>query len=203
MKIMPTVYPIVEGDGDVKAVPILLKRIASEILLCGNLNCLQPYRLPRNKLLKTEELSRALNFARSKLRHCDPPLFTLVLMDSDADCVKEIVEKVHSDHAACIAMVPTSIVLAVREFEAWFLAAKMNAAQHNSLREDAGVVENPEGVADAKGRFRGAIMKPGRAYSETVDQPKYASCMDLREAQARSTSFDKLVRELRRHLAPR
>ena len=200
---MPTVFPIVEGDGDVKAVPILLRRIASEVLACANLNCLQPYRLSRNKLMKAGELSRTLSLARSKLRNCDPPSFTLVLMDSDADCAKEVVETLNADHAAHFEVVPTSIVLAVREFEAWFLAAKMNASQHGSLREDAGVVENPEGVADAKGRFRRTIMKPGRTYSETVDQPKYTSCMDLREAQSRSASFDKLVRELRRHLAPR
>lgn len=200
---MPTSFAIVEGDGDVLAVPLLLRRISSELLGCNDLVCLTPYRLPRTRLLNVAELSRALAIAHAKLRNANPPCFVILLMDADDDCPRELVARLTESHAAQIARAPTSIVFAVREFESWFLSANMSAMHHSSLRADAEIVDDPESVGDAKGRFRDTVISRGRSYSETVDQPKYVSCMDLITAQKRSPSFDKLVRELRRHLAPR
>ena len=199
---MASVFPIVEGQGDVIAVPLLLRRIAVELIGGINLQCATPFRLPRTRLKNIGDLSRALQLGQNKLRQVPPPSFILILMDADVDCPKALLETLAGQHRDLIAASPTSMVFAAREFETWFLAADMNASDHRALRASTPPVANPEMIADAKGRFRDDFMLPGSSYSETVDQPKFASCMDLAKAR-RSPSFDKLVREVRRHLGPR
>lgn len=200
---MACVYPIVEGHGDVQVVPILLRRIATELLNGALLDCCPPYRLPRSKLMNGVDLAKVLAHARNKLRGRDFPQFVLILADVDDDCVKECVENLRAGHNAAFAAVPTSIVFAVREYEAWFLASGINAAHHRHLRTVTPRIAAPEETRDAKGRFQADFMLPGRVYSETVDQAKYTACLDLNMARSQSPSFDKLVRELGRHLNPR
>jgi hypothetical protein len=68
------------------------------------------------------------------------------------------------------------VVVAVREFEAWFLAG-LGAA-------------NSETVRDAKGEF--AAME-GISYRETIHQARYAARLDLDVAYTTSRSFRRLV----------
>jgi Domain of unknown function (DUF4276) len=195
-----TVFPIVEGHGDVAAVPILLRRIAAEVSTGYGLECLEPFRLSRTQLLgDSQQLTRALSIARLKLRDKASPRFILLLMDADKDCPVEMVRALSEQHREAFALMPTSIVFAVREFEAWFLAADMSASHHKSLRANPAITAEPDSVRGAKERFEKSVMLPGKCYSESTDQPKYVQCMDLVLAQ-RSGSFAKLVREVRRRL---
>jgi uncharacterized protein DUF4276 len=193
---MPAVFCIVEGHGEVEAVPILLRRLASEQLGLHTLTCLPPFRLPRSKLMNAVELSRAIALGRLKMKEMEGPHLILVIMDADDKCPVSVVQALHTQHQALFAVTRTSIVLAVREYEAWFLAANMSEADHRNLRAVTPVHANPEQVANPKAVFQRDFLKPGFTYSETVDQPRFTSCMSLASA-LRASSFDKLVREIR------
>jgi Domain of unknown function (DUF4276) len=194
---MPAVFPIVEGHGEVHAVPILLRRLATEQLGLPGLRCLPPFRLARGKFMKENELSRAIALGRLKMRDHEAPYLILVIMDADDECPVNILQLLRTQHEALFTTVRTSIVLAVREYEAWFLAANMNEANHRNLRPVTPVHPNPEGVANPKAVFEREFLKPEHTYSETVDQPRFTACMNIRTA-LRARSFDKLVREVRR-----
>jgi hypothetical protein len=194
---MPTVFPIVEGHGELSAVPILLRRLAAELLGLYDLHCLAPFRLSRGKLIKENELRRAIAFGHLKMRDLDAPHLILVIMDADDDCPVGIVRALHAQHQALFAAARTAIVLAVKEYEAWFLAANMNETDHQNLRTITPNHPNPEEIANPKAVFERDFLKPGFAYSETIDQPRFTACMDIQTA-LRAASFDKLVREVRR-----
>ena len=193
---MPAIYPIVEGYGDVEAVPILLRRILSEFLQTPDVAVLRPFRLARNKVTSAPELARALRLAELKLAEHSPPVLRLVLMDADDDCPVKLIEQIREQQGPHLHAPPTSIVFDVREFEAWFLASGVSKDDHHSLREGIGPIADPEAIRDAKGRFQREVMAPNARYSEAVDQPKYASTFRLERARANSPSFDKLVRDI-------
>jgi hypothetical protein len=86
------------------------------------------------------------------------------------------------------------VVLAKREFEAWFLAAARSIAGERGLVADLVPPPDPEGVGDAKGWLR-RHSDPGRTYRETIDQPALVELFDLDAARA-ANSFDKLWRDV-------
>jgi hypothetical protein len=55
--------PIVEGHGDVEAVPLLLRRVFHEHLDRTGIEVLRSIRVPKSKLLKDGELERAVELA--------------------------------------------------------------------------------------------------------------------------------------------
>ena len=85
------------------------------------------------------------------------------------------------------------VVLAQREYEAWFLAAADSIAGHRELAGDTTAPADPESVRDAKGWLT-SRMPPGRAYRETRDQPALTMMFDLDQAKRGAQSFDKLWR---------
>ena len=55
---MTTVATIVEGDGEVLALPILLRRLEQRQGLAGATKVLQPIRVHRNKFLNQEAVAK-------------------------------------------------------------------------------------------------------------------------------------------------
>jgi hypothetical protein len=91
-----------------------------------------------------------------------------------------------------------SCVLAIVEYETWFVAAADSLRDFLDIPHTDTVPEAPEPRRSGKSwierRFRGT------KYSETVDQPKMTAAMDLPLCRQRSPSFDKLCRELEKRL---
>ena len=85
------------------------------------------------------------------------------------------------------------VVLAQREYEAWFLAAADSIAGHRELRSDTTAPADPESVRDAKGWLT-SHMPPGRVYKETRDQPALTTMFNLDQARRGARSFDKMWR---------
>jgi hypothetical protein len=205
---MTAIYPIVEGHADAVAVPMLLRRIASEMLGIHDLVCFPGDRVPRGKLLKTDDLSKAIRRGRIELRHTTPPHLVLVLMDADGDCPVTLRSTLIQQHGALLDAV--SLVFVVCEFEAWFLAANMNGTHHRGLRDVTPVIAAPEAVRNPKAELEKNFLRPNPdakpndevRYSEVPDQAKFTAAMDLVAAQTRSPSFGKLVRDLRAGLIP-
>jgi hypothetical protein len=154
----------------------------------------RPYRLPRGKALhRPDELGKALGFAR---RTADA---ALLLLDSDDDLPCVLGPELVSSATALAPTLPIAIVLAEREFEAWFLAAAESLAGTHGLETPLEAPPDPSRVRDAKG-WLGQRMN--RSYSPVIHQPKFAALFDLELAAARSSSFEKLRRELVRLVDP-
>lgn len=191
-----SIYPIVEGHGEVVAVPVLLRRIASELFERHDVEICKPHRLQRGKIVAvTQDLQRAVQLARLKVAGADNGII-LVLLDADDDCPADLatalLEKIRQPGLRM------SVVVAKREFEAWFLAGARSLRRHPRVLDVAEAPDDPESIRGAKEYLKGKILRKP-VYSETVDQPSLAACLDLSEARA-CASFDKLCRDLDRLL---
>jgi hypothetical protein len=183
---------VVEGHGEVKATPLLFRRIAQEIDPTVRLEVLQPIRRPRGSLLRSEEreLERAVELAALKVR---PNGGVFVLLDSDDDCPAELAPQLLNRTTLPGMGLPVSVVLPKREFEAWFLAAAESLRGKRRLPADLAFPHNPEEVRGAKQWLRDRMSD--HTYSETIDQPALTAMFDLSQAR-RAKSFDKCYREL-------
>lgn len=198
------VVPIVEGHGEQKAIRVLLDRTWRELLGGEYLAVLSPFRVPRGKLVHEGELERAVRYAAKKLDDGGGrdeleagSAFVLVLLDADKDPVCDLVQTMH-DRLPDRSDLEVSLVVANKEYETWFVAAAESLAPLLSLKEDEAYPSDPE--AQRQGKKWIADRMAGGSYSETVDQPKLTSRMDLELCRKRSPSFDKLCRELERRI---
>jgi len=78
-----TLACIVEGHGDVQAVPVLIRRIAAALDAGLVLHILPPLRVPRFKLVKNGEIERSVELAARKTGGNGG---VLVLIDSEDEC---------------------------------------------------------------------------------------------------------------------
>ena len=191
----PTIASIVEGDGEVRALPKLLHRIAAE-LGAPNLLTPTPMRIPRGKITIVGGIERVV--AAEALR-VSAKGGVLVLLDADDDCPAEFGPFLLARAQAVRPDKRVSVVLANREFEAWFLAAAPSLAGQFGFPADFVRPRNSETPRDCKGLLTKARPK-GQPYKETVDQAPLASAFDLKMAREHSDSFDKFYREVSRLL---
>jgi hypothetical protein len=187
----PTIASIVEGDGEVRAVPKVLHRIAAELGV-PNLLTPTPMRVPRGKITLAGGIERAV--AAEALRVSGEG-GVLVLLDADDDCPAEYGPFLLARAQAARPDKRVSVVLANREFEAWFLAAAPSLAGQFGFQAEFPRPRNPETPRDCKGLLTQARPR-GRPYKETVDQAPIASVFDLKMAREHSDSFDKFCREV-------
>jgi hypothetical protein len=185
---------IVEGHGEVQAVPVLLRRLAERWNPELSLEIPRPIRTGRHKVVKPDELERTVELAARQL---PKPRAILVLIDAEDDCPKELAPNLLARARKARSDIPIGVVLAKHEFEAWFLAAIGSLGGHRGLPQDPPVVPDPESVRGAKGLIT-RNMLGSRAYSETLDQPALAAVFDIQTARSRSDSFDKCCREVER-----
>lgn len=189
---MTTVSAIVEGQGEVAALPILLRRLCSWRTPALHVNVLAPIKVHRDRFLnREEEFRRILLLAAGK---CGENGWILVLLDADDDCPAELGSQIL---ARAIAYVPhrrISIVLANREYEAWFIASAESLDGHRGFAVGATIdIPDAEIPRDAKGWLGRRMAR--KSYAEVTDQPAFSALMDLQKAFERSRSFRKLCSE--------
>lgn len=157
-------------------------------------DCPRPYRAKQDRLVRhPEEIERAVQYARLQI---DQRGAILILIDSEGDlpCVRgpDLLQRARRVAAG----IDVGVVLAHREFEAWFLAAAESLRGHCELPIDLVGPPDPERINDAKGWLRGKMPR-ARRYRETKDQAALAARLDLQAAR-RAPSFDKCYREIAR-----
>ncbi len=185
------VATIVEGDGEVAAVPLLLHRLAAWRTPGVFADVLTPIRVRRDRFLhRDEEFQRYLRLAAAK---CENDGWVLVLCDADDDCPPELAAQVLTRAGACIAHRRISVVIAKREFEAWFIAAAESLSGSRGFAFDPSDRIDAETPRDAKGWLRQRLASG--SYGETTDQPAFTARFDLQQAFDRSGSFRKLCKE--------
>ena len=185
-----TIACVTEGHGEVKALPKLLYRIARDNAV-GNLDVPEPFRSNRGRLVAPGGLEKAV---QAMALRAWPVGGVLVLIDADDDCPADLGPRLLGRARQARSDIPVSVVLANREFEAWFLAAAPSLAGHCGLEELA-VPDDPEQVRGAK-EWLSRRRTDGGRYSPTVDQAVLASRFDMKLARAGSPSFDKFCREV-------
>lgn len=184
---------IVEGHGEVIAVPVLVRRVALHLGVVNVPEVLKPHRVHRQRLPKPGELERAVELMARKVGEGGK---LLVLLDADDDCPAKLGPSLLARARAARADREIAVVLAKRMYEAWLLGATESLRGKRSLPPDLALDEDPEGLASPK-RWLDARM--ARGYAETLDQAALTEAFDIEEAR-RVDSFDKFVRDLGRLL---
>lgn len=192
---MSSVCAIVEGDGEVAALPIVLRRLKERFGPVEHVNISAPIRVYKDRFLNREdEFRRHLLLAAAK---CGEAGWILVLLDADDACPMELADSIRQRALAHIPHRRLAIVIANREFEAWYIAS---AKSLNGVRGFTFENEPPpdaERPRDAKGWMRERMTK--RAYGETTDQPAFAARFDIDEAAENSRSFRKMCSEWKKN----
>ncbi|MGP1684249.1 MAG: DUF4276 family protein, partial [Giesbergeria sp.] len=149
---MIPIASIVEGDGEVSALPILLRRLAAELAPATMVNPLPPIRVRRDRFLnKEDEFRRQLLLAAAKSGEQG---WILIVLDADDDCPKALASDISQRAQQTIPHRKVSVVLANREFEAWFIAAaaSLNGARGFSVAPNEHI--DAETPRNAKGWMR-------------------------------------------------
>jgi hypothetical protein len=138
-------------------------------------------------------LKRYVELAARQLLDPDDAVLVIVDADEDPACtlgprLLRVCQSVRPDRRF-------SVVIATREYEAWFLAAAVSLRGKRGLAPDLEPPNDPEAVGDAKGWLTRHNVE-GRSYKETLDQPALTAIFDIDAALA-SSSFDKLFRDLK------
>jgi len=194
------IVPIVEGQGDVDAVRIVIRRIALELNLSVQFEVTHPFRVKRYRFLKPGELENTIEEAAiratssSAAQKC-----ILVLIDSEGECPKTLGAELRDRARAARPDFRISVVLAHHEFEAWFLASASSLRGQRELSNMIDDHPSPETVRGAK-EWLEKHIPTNRKYSERVDQPALAAIFDMKRAREGSRSFRKFWREVERIL---
>ena len=188
---MRNIIAIVEGRGELSAVPVLLRRIAAEVSPLAHVNVVAPVRVDRNKVTDPNELERAVCFAADR---SGPDGRILILLDADDDCPAKLGPELL--HLARTARGDRHIrvVMPKSEFESWFLASAEALGGRRGIDLSLDAPSDPESIRDAKG-WLSARMPKSKPYSPFRDQAALTSAMDFKAAR-RAPSFDKLWRDV-------
>ncbi len=182
-----TIQPIVEGHGDVSAIPVLLRRFVEQTQTWA-VQVGRPIRWPRNQLVVEEGVKRAVQLALVQ-PDCSA---ILILLDGNSDCPADLGPIVHGWATEEAGDVPCGVVLVHREYESWFLADIESLRGRRGVRIDAEPHPNPESPRGAKEQLE-LRMLPGASYAETADQPAFSAMISLSIVYSRSRSFRKLA----------
>jgi hypothetical protein len=188
---------IVEGHGEVEALPILVRRIAQMTALgyCPKIGPI--LRAPASRLLKREgELERLIELAARKLAGRGA---ILILLDCDDGCPAREAPDLLKRARQARSDIPISVVMAKREFETWFLAVAESLRGQRNLPDDLMPPPDPEAIRGAK-EWLSHRMPHGYGYIATSDQPAFTGIFDLDTARS-IDSFDKCYREIERLVA--
>jgi Domain of unknown function (DUF4276) len=181
---MKRILPIVEGDGDMQAVPELIRRVAYEKGYFDLTIC-RPHK--RGDFPKVR--SRFDDFFRTALLEGCPILW---VMDYDcAECVDEAadVEELRSRAQGLAQGMQFDFAFMVQEFETLFLADHETTRQiFPDISIDTAFPIDPELVRGAKEWISSARPK-GSTYKPTQHQQRLSSQVNLGRLRARSPSF--------------
>ncbi|MBA4420606.1 MAG: hypothetical protein C0391_05615 [Anaerolinea sp.] len=184
---MPKIVPIVEGPGDIEAVPELLRRILYDLYHVYDWEIAHP--LKANNLTTLRNNVNSFITYAHRIPGCGA---VLILLDLDDGCPKiEALSLANEIRHTYHFTYPTCVVLAHCEYESWFLASLDTIAGNCDIPEglsSSSLAENRRGAKECLTR----LMPPGIAYKETYHQVRMTQFIDLNLAQTRSRSFRRL-----------
>ena len=184
---MPKIVPIVEGDGEVTAVPVLLRKILWQ-LPRYDIEVARPKNANgRGNLTKKGGIEK---FIRYSWKERDSGAI-LVLIDADTECPLALAQDLTRRVQTIGILLPVVIVVAKRMYESWFLASISTIAGHLDLPDNLLPPPNIEDVPNPKAWIEGHFPM-GRAYKETQDQEAMTNLMSIDLATA-APSFQRML----------
>ena len=187
--------PIVEGHGEVEALPALLHRIARSASFAGVLRVNPPIRVKSGSFLADDDYFRK-QVALATAKAAQAGGSVLILLDCEDDCPGTLGPALLKKAQAVRANVDIFVALAYREYETWFVAAARSLRGLRGLPQDLDPPQVVEGIRDAKG-WLSARMKD--AYDPITHQLEFTKQFDLEQART-NRSFDRFCRRIHRLL---
>ena len=188
---MSMIQPIVEGYGEVEAVPRMIHTIAINMGI-SHIKVGEPIRRKRSEFCNEERFLRAVKLACLK-PECSA---IIALCDADDDCPKDLGPRIRKWLEGSAMNKACSVVLPKREFEAWFLASMGTLKGYCGIHNTKSV-RDPETIRDAKGELE-RRMPENRSYHEKIDQKALVKATDWSLVYSRTRSGRKLIEDMRR-----
>ena len=189
-----TIQPIVEGHGEIQAIPVLLRRILQEQIGCYCSKIAPPMKLPRSKMIQSVPLSSMLRMA-SCVQNCG---LILVIFDADDDCPAELNANFRAALEDVQPQIECEVIAISREYECWFLASMESLRSKRGIAANAVSETSPEIVRGAKEKIS-EFMPRGRPYVETSDQPALTALLDLEVVIEKCDAFRRLLTKIKFH----
>jgi hypothetical protein len=187
---MKSIVCIVEGYGELQAVPVLLRRLA-ERLNVYDLLIPEPIRVHRDRFLnRADEFEKKVALAALKAQSQG---LVLIVLDADDDCPVLLARLVATRAIPFLRGVNCQVVIANREYESWLLAAASSLASKRGLPPSMESPPNSEAIRDAKGWLSDRMVAhSGECYRPVVDQAALSAVVDVTAALKRSRSLQQL-----------
>ncbi len=184
------IAPIVEGHGEIEALPALLHRIAADCQASLSLRVNRPIRVKSGSLVHDAAYLRK-HVALAAAKAAQENGSVLIVLDCDDDCPAQLGPRLLARAQAVRPDVPCTVALAWREYETWFLAAAASLRGHAGLPATLTAPSQPEALRNAKGWLTQHMPGP---YDPVIHQLAFTRVFDLGQART-SPSFDRLYRK--------
>ncbi len=189
---MGKIYVIVEGDGEVQAAPLLIRRILHEYFEYYELQNVESINAHSNdNITKHNGLETLLEHTRQK-SDC---VGVIVLLDAERthyQCVVSLITNLSGRAKNLGLPFPVALVCACCEYESWFLGSIHSLEGKNYLNASISFEGNPEEKCNAKEWINDNI-KEGFSYRETRDQVKMTALLDIHHLIENVRSFRRMV----------
>lgn len=178
---------IVEGPGDVDAIPLLIRRVLYEWEIFDVQTSPHPKtNVEIKKLRRTGELERYVEYAA---REGDG---VLIALDCEDFCPVDIAKEFYHRLLQLKIEKRVAIMLFRSEFESMFFWSIEEIVEKypefNWVEDKVRNFKASEDIRDAKGMISG-LMASGKAYKPTRHQAKFSSVIDLQKTRDHSRSF--------------
>ncbi|MEI6656680.1 MAG: DUF4276 family protein [Verrucomicrobiota bacterium] len=183
--------PIVEGHGEQKALPLLIRRIFVEISPFTFPIVNPPIRVKSGSFLNDPDyFEKYVTYAADKAAQAGGEV--LILLDCEDDCPAELGPRLLAQARTLRGDVPCSVVLAHREYETWFLAAAESLRGLSGLPDDLVPPSQPEAIRGAKEWLGRQMDQP---YDPIIHQAAFTARFDLSQAKT-IPSFARFVAKI-------
>ncbi len=190
--------PIVEGQGEVQAVPALLHRVCASACATTKVRVNPPIRIKAGSFLKDADYFRKY-VALAAAKAAQSGGHVIILLDCEDDCPATLGPKLLQLARDVRAGVSILVFLAYREYETWFITAAPSLRGLVGLPDDLEAPADPERIRDAKGWFS---HRMSQSYDPIVtNQLDFTRAFDLQQAQV-NDSFRRLCNHIRELVQP-
>jgi hypothetical protein len=189
------IAPIVEGHGEVEAIPPLLHRIARAEGYQGEFLVNTPIRVKLGSFLNDADYrKKAVLLAAAKAAERNGTV--VVILDCEDNCPAELGPKLLQDVRNVRNDVGMLIALAHREYESWFLAAAPSLRGLHGLPAD---LETPPDAGSIRGAKEWLSRRMDDPYDPIIHQAEFTRTIDLTNAK-KNKSFERFYDRISRLL---
>jgi hypothetical protein len=170
------IAPIVEGHGEIEALPALLHRIAAHMGKVLVVN--RPIRVKAAKFLNDkEDFRKHIELAAAKA--IGNGGIALILLDCEDDCAAEMGPLILAKALAIRPDARFIVALATKEYESWFIAGVKSLGGVRGIPVDIEAPVEAENIRNAKGWLG---LRMNVAYDEITHQLEFSRKIDLEQA---------------------